>query len=107
MKIKMEKQNSIEDWINVPAVLEALGKKIEGTVKFGIRLPMKPGTVPLEENNNKFNGLKGDYWFVNEDQSIKVKLLTYKTNEDEIQGYGYDIEKFEYKLRKENGKDNN
>lgn len=104
----MEKQNSIEDWLNVPAVLEAdeSGKRVRGVVKFGVRLPMKPGTVPLEENKTKFNGLKGDYWFVNEDQSIRVRLLTY-TIEDEIQGYGYDIEKFKYKIRRENGKDNN
>jgi hypothetical protein len=93
---------TIDDFIGVPMMLEALGESVSGTIKFGVKLPGRPGTTPLVEcptnSQKEIEGQKPRYWFVNDEQSIKVRLDSYAIREHEIAGIGYDIETFKYVL---------
>jgi len=93
------KKQRLNEWINVPAKLFApeLGRTIEGTIKYGFRLPMKPGDTPLLELptncRGRYEGQSPAYWFVSENQDTKVRLLFLpftKVSDDEIRGRGYD-----------------
>lgn len=100
----MAEQGRIEDWVSIPVILEALGKRVEGTVKFGVRVPMKPGTTPLlecpVESRDLVNGQRPGYWFVNDDEAIKVELLSYKPQDETLSGLGQDREVFNYVIRR-------
>ncbi len=102
-------KDSLEGWINTPVVLEALGEKINGTIKHGVRLPIRSGMTPLAEcelgSVKKIEGEKPNYWFVNGDQSIKVRLLPpISVNEEgAIYGSGVDVTIFKYVIRRQNG----
>ncbi|MDD5192990.1 MAG: hypothetical protein PHF67_00215 [Candidatus Nanoarchaeia archaeon] len=96
---------AIDNWLGVPAVLETEFGNVDGTVKFGIRIPLAPGTTPLQERSldsiEMIRRERPDYWFVNRPQSIKVRLLTYERYDpDTIVGKAEDVTRFKYTLRR-------
>ena len=97
-------KTTIDDWINVPALMETPFKKFEGVVKHGIRMPIAPATTPLKEcppdAKEEINGEKPRYWFVDPQQTIKVRLLSHEVSEDNITGEAYDFERFKYTIRR-------
>jgi hypothetical protein len=68
-----------------------------------VRISCAGGMTPLKIVNPHMKHKKEggeDYWFVNEDETVKVRLLTAKANDREIRGYGLDTEIFKYKITK-------
>jgi len=98
-------RNKLEEWLDVPAIMETCHGNIEGTLKYGIKLPLKPGTTPLKECKiASTESIGAHYWFVNENQSIKIRLIRYETHDDKITGVGSDGVSFNYTIRRiENG----
>ena len=95
-----------ENWLNTPLIIETRHGNLEGTIKYGVRLPIRPGNIPLQEceanSREKIEGEKPAYWFVNESQSVKVKLLTQSLKKDRITGLGKDVGIFKYTIKKIN-----
>ncbi len=98
-------KSQLESWLNVPAIMET--KKfgnVEGMIKYGIRIPIAPGTTPLKEckpdSLEEFNGEPARYWFVNPKQTIKVKLKIQEQEEDHLKGLAWDTEYFSYTIRR-------
>jgi hypothetical protein len=100
----MAKANKLESWINVPSVMETRYGTIEGAVKYGVRLPMRPGITPLHDcepkSNEKIEGETPGYWFINNDETTKVKLIAQLVSQDKIRGIGYDQRYFFYTICK-------
>jgi hypothetical protein len=93
----------IEDWIGKAVVLGSV-HSVEGTIKYGVKLPIRPGTAPLHEcdlgSREKIEGVRPHYYFVSPDQSIKVRLITHRVSPAEIMGLGYDSQLVLYRIRK-------
>lgn len=94
----------IEEWVGIPAVMNTKYGVIEGNIKYGVRLPIKSGMMPLQEceigSKKKIDRSRPAYWFVNENQSLKVRLLIRRVEEDLIKGFGTDSRIFWYNIRK-------
>ena len=113
---RRSKKSLLEKWINIPAVLEvpSLKEKVEGVIKFGIRIPIAPGYRALLEchtsnTKDRYRGEKADYWFVHQDKDrdnvtethpIKIRLLTVQDKNGVLYGLGHDINDFKYIIRK-------
>ena len=75
-------------------------------IKYGVRLPIRSGMTPLTEcevgSKKKIEGESPAYWFVNYDQSVKVKLITKSINDKKeiISGIGRDSGIFKYIIRR-------
>ncbi len=98
-------KSKLEKWIGTPAVLETKSNgSVNGIIKYGIRIPCAGGMTPLKivelDSKEKINRERADYWFVNNDESIKVRLLTARTKGSEVGGYGLDVSIFRYKITK-------
>lgn len=97
-------KQQLEDWLNVPSIMETEYGRVEGTVKYGIRLPIKPGDIPLKEckpeSKEKVKGETAKYWFVNDNQTIKVRLITKKQEGDKLVGLAYDTVHFKYVIKR-------
>lgn len=94
----------MDNWLNNPLIMQTKHGNLEGTIKYGVRLPIRPATTPLREcelgSKEKIEGEKPAYWFVNDDKAIKVRLLTKKVEEHVISGLGEDIKIFRYTIRR-------
>jgi len=99
----MAKQR-LEDWINVPVIIKTTQGSAEGMIKYGVRLPMRPGTTPLHEceldSREKVEGQKPGYWFVNDEKALKIKLFTHSVIGGTISGIGYDTCIIKYNITK-------
>ncbi len=96
--------NRLEAWLNVPAIMKTREGNLEGTLKYGIREPIKPSTTPLVEcevgSKEEIGEEQADYWFVNDDQSIKVRLVTYRIGDNILDGLARDTKTFRYMIRR-------
>ena len=98
-------KSKLEKWMEIPAKLKTKSNgSVVGKVKYGIRIPCAGGMTPLKEvelgSKEKVNREGADYWFVNDTQYVKVRLLTARTTDSEITGYGLDVSIFKYKITK-------
>ena len=102
----MAKESKLTKWLNTPLVLKTKSGNAEGTIKCGVRLPICPGMTPLTEcetgSTEKIEGVKPAYWFVNDDQSVKVKLITKNINYEKgtVSGIGKDSGLFKYTIQR-------
>ena len=98
------KTRKLENWLNVPAIMRIRKDEFVGILKYGVRIPMKSSTTPLQEyevgSRERVYGVKPGYWFVSEDESIKVRLITAREKEDELKGIGRDSSFFKYSIRR-------
>lgn len=94
----------LEEWINIPSVMETRHGTVEGTIKYGIRLPIKPATTPLMEcelgSRDKVSGEKAKYYFVNDEEALKIRLITKSVSDNAITGLAYDNTFFRYIIKK-------
>lgn len=101
----MAKRSRLESWIDVPAVMETKHGVISGTIKYGVRLPIRSGTISLYEcelgSREEIEGEKPRYWFINDAQAIKVELIAQAVGADFIKGIGRDSGFFFYTMRKQ------
>lgn len=101
---KMIKQSKLESWVDIPSVMRTKYGDFEGKLKYGIRIPIKPSTTPLIEceigSSERIDGERARYWFVNSDQTVKVKLIAQLVTDNLINGLGYDSKYFVYTIRK-------
>jgi len=98
-------KSKLEKWIGTPAVLKTKSNgSVNGIIKYGIRIPCAGGMTSLKVvelgSKEKVNREHADYWFVNNDESVKVRLLTARTKDSEVEGYGLDVSIFKYKIIK-------
>jgi hypothetical protein len=89
-------QKRMREWINVPSFLEtSLAQPVEGKMLYGIRRPIRSSTTPLIEceigTRERIEGQKPGYWFVSENQDVKVRLpIIYSVNDNNVKAIGYD-----------------
>jgi len=104
-------KSKLEKWLGIPSELTAYVKGLKpqsttGNIKYGIRIPCASGMTPLKEvelgSKERVNRERPDYWFVNGEQSIKVRLFTARVRDNEITGYGIDSGIFKYKITRLN-----
>ena len=97
-------KNRLEDWINIPAIMETKHGIVRGSIKYGVRLPIMPATIPLQEcepnSREKIKGVKPRCWFVNSELALKIRLITKKVYDDSIKGFAYSSEFFWYTIKR-------
>jgi len=84
---------NLEDWQDVELLSEY--RRIHGRVAYGYRKPIAPSTEPLIEGHQRSN-----YWFINEDQKVKVRLYFPRLRNEEIRAIGRDTKFFRVRIRK-------
>ena len=98
-------RNNLADLIGDSLVMKTKYGEIEGTIKYGIRPPISSGTTPLVEcdlnSKKEIDGEVPTYYFVNGNQSVKVRLLFNLpvTKENTVKGIGKDSRFFLYTIK--------
>jgi len=83
------KTKNLDNWIDAPCQLHCSEGKPIGKIQYGVRIPMKPATTPLEtaepEDKKTRYGFKPAYWFIGDEPGLKVLLREiYEVNDSEI-----------------------
>lgn len=93
-------RRNLQEWLNIPAVLECKAGQVEGSVRYGIRVPIRSGIKPLLPC--PVNDRRGSYWFVSPDQTTKVRIprILMKISDKRISGVGIDSGIFRYTITK-------
>lgn len=86
---------NLNEWKNARLISNL--KTIEGRVAYGHRKPIAPSTDQLIE---ECPGKKARYWFVNENQAIKIRLYFPFNLNDKIYSLGRDTTFFGVKIIK-------
>jgi len=88
---RARKVTGIDDWMDIHLSLNSPYGDIQGTIAYGIRIPIKPGNSQLSLYRCPL-GFKGEikgespaYWFVSgENHEIKLLITKAKPTESEI-----------------------
>ena len=99
------KSKTLESWIDVAAKMKTAYGITSGCVKYGIRIPPKPGPTSLYElqpnSREKIKGVKPHYWFINHSQSKKIRLVIAFNHNDKLKGIGRDNLFFRYTIKRD------
>ena len=83
-RIGKRKRQLLEGWVNSPATIQVQGEKIDGRIKYGVRVPMASAYRPLLEckpgSRKPVNGESPLYWFVSDDETVKVRMPLFGIN---------------------------
>ncbi len=107
----MAKQNNdraLVEWLDKPATLRCGYGQVGGSLQYGIRVPINPGTTPLQRCNpskpEKIGRENSSYWFVSPNHDIKVRtpqerMIT--VTPQLIEGVGHDGKDFDLTITRE------
>jgi len=100
--MKMKKTDRLmQDWLHETAELSCKYGKIDGTILYGNRQPIRSSIANLTECEI---GSKRNYWFVTPSQDTKVRLYFPRGNGKELRALGRDIKIFRVKIIKKGKK---
>jgi hypothetical protein len=95
-------KSKLEKWMGVISVLRTKSNGfVTGKIQYGVRIPCASGMIPLKKVDHHLRHKKErgeDYWFVSDNETVKVRLLTARASDTEVRGYGLDVEIFKYKI---------